>query len=123
MTFRAREQGFHTFFQLKAKRFSKAVSLFPFCSESCLNLSVCFHCIFIEIMQEKVITVSTTFTFLCNEVEMSQDHTVSKPEECLDIIKSGIPIFFIRKAVEALGPLKTTHTVSNRADLKISCDT
>ena len=85
MTFRAREQGVPTYFQWKAKRFSKAVSISPLCSESCLNLSVSFCGTFIEIMQgkKKVIMAFTLLNvILCNRVEMSQGHRMLESEEC-----------------------------------------
>ena len=66
MTFRAREQGVPTYSQLKAKRFSKAVSISPLCSESCLNLSVSFCGTFIEIMQGKKKSYYGVHTFKCH---------------------------------------------------------
>lgn len=86
MAFRAREQGVRTCFQLKAKRFSKAVSISPLCSESCLNLSVSFRDTFIEIMQgkkKKLLWCSHfQMSFFCNRVEMSQNHRMLESEEC-----------------------------------------
>lgn len=124
MTFRAREQGFYTSFQLKAKRFSETVSISPLCSESSLNLSVCFHCTFIEIMQAKSYYSILTFKlyFFCNRVEVLQDHRMVESEDGQDISKSSTPILLMRKAGEDRGPLKVTHAVSNRAHLKIACD-
>lgn len=76
MTFKARKQGFSACFQLKAERFSKAVSPAPLNSESCPNLSVCFHCTFIEIMKEKSYYYVYTFKldFFYNRAEMSQSY-------------------------------------------------
>lgn len=113
-------------FQLKAKRLSKAVSLSLLCSESCLNLSVCFPWTFTEMIQGKKKSYCSIHTFklyfFCNRVEMSQDHIMLVLKQCLYIIKLSHSVLFMRKAGGARKPLKSTHADSNRADLKIACD-